>query len=344
MSDTKDEDSNNWVYCDPNDLKVKPPFCELFQINPKLLGDVTEDMRLHGFKAAYPLVVWREGNVVVDGHTRRLAAIKAKIKDVPVCYEDFNSEDEAVVFAIKSQVKRRNLTEPELLRSIQELDRRRIQGGSRTGVKAKASRDAFGETDVIGKDSHKKSAAETGSILGISTSKVERARVALSDPVVKEKVLSGEKTINAGWREVSEKKRERKKTEPKKKKINGNGKPNLSDYPMPKPSVPPPPILVLERTEEDEEYLQSFPLRSKVHTGRFDDDALLYREFKDFLKGLKSRLAEIVGPRSPAGRSLLHSELHSLATVWSVEEWILCPKCDGKGDCKKCNSGGYVIH
>lgn len=338
MGDIENEDSNDWVYCNPTELRVAPPFNELFQINAKLLADVTEDMRQHGFKAAYPLVVWRAGNIVVDGHTRRQAAIKASIKDVPVCYEDFDSEDDAVIFAIKSQVKRRNLTEPELLRSIQELDKRRVRGGDHKSEKSKASRDAF---DFQG--SHNKSAAETGAILGISQAKVERARVALNDPEVKEKVLKGEKTINAGWKEASAKNREKKKTEPK-KKTSGNGKPNLSDYPMPKPAVPPPPILVLERTAADEEYLQSFPLRSKVNADRFDDDALLYREFKGFLKGLRARLAEIVGPRSPVGRSLLHSELHSLATVLDIEEWIQCPKCDGNGICKKCNNGGYVIH
>lgn len=62
------EESNDWVYCDPSDLKVKVPFCELFVIDPKLLADVADDMRLNGFKAAYPLVVWRSGNTIIDGH------------------------------------------------------------------------------------------------------------------------------------------------------------------------------------------------------------------------------------------------------------------------------------
>lgn len=179
-------------------LKTASPFEDLFPVDAEVLKAVLEDMREYGYDPAQPIVLWQEKNIVVDGHTRLLAAREVGINDVPVDQKEFESEDEALAYAIHAQKDRRNMTGPDILRCVQALDRRKPHGGDRKSKKIKTS----GEVLIPSRSSK-----ETAAIIGTSPATVERARTILDhgDEKTVEEVISGEKSINKAYQETQEK-------------------------------------------------------------------------------------------------------------------------------------------
>jgi protein gp37 len=129
-----------------------------------------------------------------------------------VHFKSFATEDEALAYAIHLQRNRRNLTDAEIIRCIEALDRRKQRGGDHKSENYKKSKPPNG-----GIDSGKSvSAKETAKVVGISLRKVERARTVLehADEPVKEAVKAGEMSINRAYQLTQEK-----------RKLQENGKP-----------------------------------------------------------------------------------------------------------------------
>jgi hypothetical protein len=190
-------------------IKTAEPFASLFAINPQILAWVQEDMQKHGFDASQPLIMWAEPGVVVDGHTRLEAAKNIGLEEIPVHEKNFADEDEALAYAIHNQRHRRNLTDTEILRCIEALDRRKARGGDHKSdvyrEKSKAPNGAL--------DPNKKSAAQTAKLVGTSPRKVERARTALNDPQAASEVKAGKKTISRAYQEIQAKRKSQHQTE-----------------------------------------------------------------------------------------------------------------------------------
>jgi hypothetical protein len=174
---------------------VRPPFSDLFPPDPLVLDAVVEAMTTYGYDQSQPVLVWEEGQALMDGHTRLKAAVQAGIEDVPVHYKSFDTEDEVLVYAIHLQKNRRNLTDAEIFRCIAALDRRRTQGRDNEGRFTGASNEASG-----------KSAQETAKMVGISRAKVERVRTVLehAEEPVREAVTAGELSINRAYQITQE--------------------------------------------------------------------------------------------------------------------------------------------
>lgn len=80
--------------------------------------ELKESIQEHG--CVYPLVVWKEAGVLVDGHRRN--AICEELSLVPVLVEkSFDSEESAVEWAKSQQVNRRNLTPEEITERRRKL-------------------------------------------------------------------------------------------------------------------------------------------------------------------------------------------------------------------------------
>jgi protein gp37 len=114
----------------------------------------------------------------------------------------FEDEDEALNYAIHNQRDRRNLTDADILRLVEAVDKRK-----KTGPKDSASNDA-----KLGK-----SAAETAEVIGTSQAKVEKARTVINHAPdeVKEEVKSGKSSINRAYKEAkkaAEHRRDERKT------------------------------------------------------------------------------------------------------------------------------------
>jgi ParB-like chromosome segregation protein Spo0J len=184
-------------------IRTKHTFSSLFNINEKTLDDIIQNMKEYGYDPAFPLTLWED--VVIDGHTRLMAALTCDIFEVPVFQKEFANEKEALDYAIHNQRARRNLSEAELLRCIEAIDKpmSKEEAGAKGGTSNFESKNA----KII--PSH----IETAETLGIGQSKVSDARTVLKDETAKKEVESGKKTIAAAAKDV------REKNKPKKEKV-----------------------------------------------------------------------------------------------------------------------------
>ena len=166
---------------DPNTVQVGDPFVSLWTIDDDLKNEIADSMRKTGYDANHPAFVWRredKQDIVIDGHTRREAAILAGVKMlvVPVTFAD---EDEAYAYALRLQVNRRNLTDEQMLRyAIKNIGR-----------------------EIPGKG---KRAARIADIFNVSTSTIKRVLVVARDgtPEQHEAVLSDKASVNQIFKQI----------------------------------------------------------------------------------------------------------------------------------------------
>lgn len=168
-------------------LTKAEPFASLFSIKAEIFEAIKADMAVNGFDPSKPVNVWRKPDgtrILIDGYTRVRAAEELGLLRVTAYEKTFATEAEALAYAIHTQKDRRNLSDAELLRLIELVDR--PQTGFNTPV---ASIEA-----TAGKP--RKTAEITADTIGTSRTKVERARTVLSDPEEATAVRRGEKTIH----------------------------------------------------------------------------------------------------------------------------------------------------
>ncbi|MBN1843067.1 MAG: ParB N-terminal domain-containing protein [Deltaproteobacteria bacterium] len=185
-----------------NRIKTRVPFNNLFPVDDKTVEALAEHMEANGYDQSQPIVLWKEKldedrkqAIVVDGHTRLLAAKKIGLSPVYVARVSFGSQDAALQYAIHNQRDRRNLTDADLLRCIEAVDERKPKG-QRTDLASSEAKSG-------------KSAEQTAKIVGTSKTKVEKARTLLdyADEQTKQTVLDGEKSIHAAAKETQEKRK-----------------------------------------------------------------------------------------------------------------------------------------
>ena len=182
------------------ELVTSEPFSGLFPIRETTVAAIADDMQKHGFDAAHPVIVWAERNIVVDGHTRLQAAKRAGLTEVAAVFRKFDGEDEAVAFAIREQMDRRNMTDADYLSLVIALDKRRARGGDRRSAEAKF------KASSQGNDS---SAEATAKLIGASATRVENARavIASGNQTLLDEVTAGKKSLNRAAIEVRAAKR-----------------------------------------------------------------------------------------------------------------------------------------
>ena len=173
---------------DPDTVNTASPFKDIFQVRPTDLANVEADMKANGYDSAHPIIIWAGHNMtVIDGHTRLTAAKKLMFPQIPAIIKNFKDEAEALEYAIKTQRNRRNLTDAELLRCMNELDKRSVAG------RPKLARNRANSG---------KSAEATASLLGITRGKVEQLRTVNDHATdeVKEAVKDGKMSVNKAYR------------------------------------------------------------------------------------------------------------------------------------------------
>ena len=175
-----------------DEIQLSDEFSSLFPVNPAVLAQIVESMKKHGFDNSQPLHIWKEKRDLLDGHTRRLAALECGLTTVPVFEHSFATEEEAMEYALGLQTARRNLTDAELLNALSKLDQLKNRG--RPDGKKEADRPKG------------KSAAHLAKVLGTSTGKIEKARAVSKKATaeVKEAVKKGELSVNAAYETVRE--------------------------------------------------------------------------------------------------------------------------------------------
>jgi ParB family chromosome partitioning protein len=160
-----------------SELEEDAELAGIFPIDGGTLEAITASMKNTGYDKAQPLVVWKGKKVIVDGHTRRAAALAAGIGEVPVVEKEFGSLEEAARYTYKRQAERRNLTPGEILRAATELSK-------------KSGRDGRGRgSEILAKE------------LGVSAATVQHARTvaARGDREIIEQVRQNKMTINKAY-------------------------------------------------------------------------------------------------------------------------------------------------
>jgi ParB-like chromosome segregation protein Spo0J len=174
-AETNEGDGKALKSMDPNKLTTYPTFENALTIDRQLLEDITRDMRHNGYRPSEPIALcyWEglEGEVVHDGHTRRLAAIAAGIAKVPVVIEKFADEMAALEDFVKRQLKRRKNDPWVRFQMIIALDSVMERGGDRRSEDAK-SKTPGGVIEKKGKTSAKR----TATLVGCSPRMVDRVR------------------------------------------------------------------------------------------------------------------------------------------------------------------------
>ena len=190
------------------DIEVRAPFKDLFPVDPVTLAAISESIQQDGFDGSKPLDLW--GTVLVDGHTRLLAAVACGLETVETFNHEFQDEDAALEYAIRNQRDRRNMTAGDILRCVAALDQRASHGGDRRSDAIKASGDALKPG---------KSAVQTAEILRVSPATVERARAVndYASPATKQAVETGELSLAAAAQKARAEKREASVIEPPKR-------------------------------------------------------------------------------------------------------------------------------
>jgi hypothetical protein len=118
------------IWRNTNELTTRPLFEELFPTDPEVLAAVKASMKADGWHGSSVIVSWRDKAtgelVVVDGHTRLLAAKAAGLEKVYVETPKLLIDEEAAFdYAVREQRDRRNLTKLEIAEAIAEAELRR---------------------------------------------------------------------------------------------------------------------------------------------------------------------------------------------------------------------------
>jgi len=176
-------------------IKTEKPFEGLFPIDLKILRAVQDDMAENGYDRSQPIVLWERGQndyVMLDGHTRLIAARNLGIEDIPEYYQDFDDEEKALSYAIHNQRDRRNLTDAQILDLVKLIDQRKPRGGDRKSEKAQTkSKSEDSPIDIS-------SAKKTAETIGISPDKIKETRMVLdhSSDEEKEAIKEGKESIH----------------------------------------------------------------------------------------------------------------------------------------------------
>lgn len=141
-------------------IELHDGFKNLYTIKPDRLERIEASMREHGFEQNRPIDIWittdengTEHFYLIDGHTRVTAAKAVGMTTIPYFEHHFGTYNEALLYAIHTQIDRRNIDGVDFLNNIKFLM----------------------ESDYI-KEFKGSRNAEIARILGVSEKTVERGK------------------------------------------------------------------------------------------------------------------------------------------------------------------------
>ena len=194
------------------ELKIDP---ELRDLLPPLTDEEYKQLEKNivenGFDKNFPIMEWH--GFIVDGHNRYDICKKHNITDYVVGTLAYETKEEVMEWMLDIQLGRRNLSPiqriaiAEKYRSIYEKQAKEnlkfASGGDRRSEDFKKNQGLKNSSKVENKIDVRAKLAETA---GVSTDTYSKGKKILDsdNEEVKEKVLSGEMSINAGYNKIKE--------------------------------------------------------------------------------------------------------------------------------------------
>lgn len=194
------------------ELKIDP---ELRDLLPPLTDDEYKQLEKNivenGFDKNFPIMEWH--GFIVDGHNRYSICKKHNI-DYVVGTLGYETKDEVMEWMLDIQLGRRNLTPiqriavAEKYRPIYEKQAKERQATSTGGANPQLTQN-FVEADNINR-SEKETNAKLAKVANVNRETYRQAKRILDsdNEKLKQEVLSGDKSINAGYKELTQKKSE----------------------------------------------------------------------------------------------------------------------------------------
>lgn len=102
------------------DIHINNEFAGIFIIQEHVLNSIIDSMKENGYDESQPVIIWKEENYLIDGHTRLKAAHVAGINKIPVIYCSFQSKNEVIDYIHRLQFHRRNIDDSILIKLIIE--------------------------------------------------------------------------------------------------------------------------------------------------------------------------------------------------------------------------------
>jgi len=180
------------IHIDPEFKKLIPPLQddEFQQLEENILSEGCRD----------PLIVW--GNILIDGHNRYDICKKHNIP-FRTAEREFETRDDAVIWIIKNQFGRRNLS---------AYDRARLALKLKPVLAEKAKENQGTRNDICQKSDKssidtKKEIARAAGVSHDTIAKVEKIE-SKATPEVKNQIRSGELSINQAYQQIRREEKE----------------------------------------------------------------------------------------------------------------------------------------
>ena len=186
-----------------NKINTREPFIDLFRIYEEDYKEVFTDMEKNGFDPNEPLLIWKEENTLIDGHTRLKSAKECHIKDIPTVLISFKDEQSAIRYAIKrNKNKGRRTSNGDKFRLIRILDNPNLQGGDHCSEDYKKQN--LNLNFAFDEDSPEaiETAKVTGKLIGVGQTQVCKMRTILKYGTEEdiENIENDEISIDAAWK------------------------------------------------------------------------------------------------------------------------------------------------
>ena len=122
------------------DIIVDEEISRVFKLNANVMEEITQNMQEAGYDKSQPIVIWKEKNTLLDGHTRLAAAKQAGLEEIPTVEMEFEDKESAIMYTFERQVIRRNLTPEEILEVARMIPKRKAPDGTGRSVDILAKR------------------------------------------------------------------------------------------------------------------------------------------------------------------------------------------------------------
>ena len=237
------------------ELKIDP---ELRDLLPALTQEeyrgLEKSMVEKGFDKAFPIMEWK--GYIADGHNRYEICKKHNIEPV-IGTLAFDTKDQVIEWMFDIQLNRRNLTPIQRI-AIAERKRNYYEKKARENQSEAGKQFGIGHEKLLtnlpkanSSDTSINVRAKLAEVAGVSEGTYSKGKKILDsdNEEVKQKVMSGEMSINAGYNKIKEEKIEHDNRKPTQQKLTSQKSSAISDETKQ--------ICADLKTEKSKEYLES---------------------------------------------------------------------------------------
>jgi ParB family chromosome partitioning protein len=168
------------------DIVIDSEISKVFKINDRIFEEISQKMRASGYDKSQPIVIWKDKNILLDGHTRLAAAKELELAEIPAVEMEFENREDALLYTFERQAVRRNLSSSEILAAAQMIHGRKEKDGKGRAAEQLAER------------------------LGVSPATIYQARKIMMEAPEEElkAVQAGEKSIKSVYNGIRKPKQE----------------------------------------------------------------------------------------------------------------------------------------